>query len=287
MSGGRGRACRRGAHRFRQTCEILFILEHEAPGLLVGEYVLRELGGERRHARIDLGDALLGLGASLAPARTKASVGALEKACLLGIEAETLAALVEIGDALEKLAIEEDRALMGGELRRDIALDRLQGLARIGAGEIEEDIGDLVQEIAALFEREERIGECRLCGLAGDGAHLSLVLPESTRECGSKVLGLDAAEGRRSKRSAPTIEKWVRLALRRRFLCTGRLRSCHRGRPSLVSIRTVDGYTTPSAPAKTKGRLAPTLCPETRELHLGELPQSARSPREIILGAGG
>ena len=47
---------------------------------------------------------------------------------------------------------------MRGELRRDLALDLLQGLARVG-GEVEEHVGDAFQLAAARLQRRNGVGE--------------------------------------------------------------------------------------------------------------------------------
>ena len=65
------------------------------------------------------------LAESLAPARTKRQIRAIEHAGLFVVEVEALAALMEIGDAGEQLGIEIDRRIVRGELRREIAFDGL------------------------------------------------------------------------------------------------------------------------------------------------------------------
>jgi hypothetical protein len=61
----------------------------------------------------------------------------------------------------EKLAVEHHGRLVRGELGRHVALDRLQRLVGVRAGEIVENGGHLIEQAPALLQRDDRIGEGR------------------------------------------------------------------------------------------------------------------------------
>jgi len=146
---GVGRRARRGRpHRRRQAGEVALALEHQAPGLLVLQDVLAELRGERRQPLVDLGDARFRLAAESGAGADEPGVVQLQHTQLLVGEAQAIAALVEIMHARKDLRVEHHRSLVRGELRRDLALHGLQGVAGMRAGEIEEHRAHAVQRAA-------------------------------------------------------------------------------------------------------------------------------------------
>ncbi len=73
--------------------KVALAVEHQMPGLLVLQHVLRELGRERREPLVDLGDARLGLAAELGAGAHQPGMMQLQQARLLVGEAQPVAAL--------------------------------------------------------------------------------------------------------------------------------------------------------------------------------------------------
>ena len=103
---------------------------------------------------------------------------------------------------------------MARENRRDVALDRLQFVVGVGAGEIEEDARHLVERAPAALERLDRVGEGRRLGIGGDGVDLRARLRERRVEGRAEMARLDAVERRRLERPGPGFEKRVRVVRR-------------------------------------------------------------------------
>ena len=75
-------------------------------------------------------------------------------------------------DALEQSLVQIGLAAVAREDGRDLALDRLQLVIRVGAGQVEENARHFVQAAAAALERLDRIGESRRRRIGGDGVDL-------------------------------------------------------------------------------------------------------------------
>ena len=115
-------------------------LQHEGIGLLVGQHVLPELGAEARQPLVDGGEAVLRRLVQRGAGPHEAGVIAVEDAGLLRREAERGAPPPEVVDAGKERPVEVEGIIVAGEQRRDVALDRLQRLAGVGAGQDEEQI---------------------------------------------------------------------------------------------------------------------------------------------------
>ncbi len=143
----------------RQACQVLLAVEHEQEALLVAEDVLPE-------ARAELGQPF-GDGAEPRPVGVaeagaiadEVPVGDVEHAALLGIEAERIAALEHGVDAGEELGVECDALPVAGEDRRHVALDLLQAVVGVGAGEVPEHAADAAQLSSGPFEGRDHVVE--------------------------------------------------------------------------------------------------------------------------------
>ena len=102
---------------------------------------------------------------------------------------------------------------MARENRRDFALDRLQLVIGVGAGQIEENARHPVEAAAAALQRLDRVGESRRLGIGGDGVDLRARLGERRVERGSEMTRLEAVERRRLEWRGPRFEKRVRVGL--------------------------------------------------------------------------
>jgi len=100
----------------------------------------------------------------------------LQHAGLLVGEIEPVAAAIKIIHPGKQLAVEHDGALVGGKLGRNLALDRLQILVGVGAGQVEEHGAHPVQGPAAALQGGDGVGEAGARRLAHNARDLRLVL---------------------------------------------------------------------------------------------------------------
>jgi hypothetical protein len=73
---------------------------------------------------------------------------------------------------------------MRGELRRNVALDRLQVGRRLGSGQVEEQPFDPMQAVAAAIERGDRVVERRRVRVGGDRVDLGAMRVHRVKEGG-------------------------------------------------------------------------------------------------------
>ena len=197
------------AHEIGQAGKILLTLQHQRVGLFVGEHVLAEACAEAGEPLGDLGEPLLG---GWVEARARAPVHqvvAVEHARLLRREPEPVALLVQGIDPPEQAFIVQDPVMVGGQLRPDLALDGLQRLVGVGAGEVEEHAGDAVEKLAAAFQRGDGIVEGRRVGLPRCSRDLGIVLGKAALERRQEMLRRDAAERRNFERAGPGLEEGI------------------------------------------------------------------------------
>ena len=84
---------------------------------------------------------------------------------------------------------------MARENRRNFALDRLQFVARMGAGEIEKYARHSVEPAPASLERLDRIGEARRRRIGGDDVDLRSRLAERGLEGRPEMARLERSNG--------------------------------------------------------------------------------------------
>jgi hypothetical protein len=135
---------------------------------------------------------------------------AIEHARLLGREVDVVASPVERVDPPKQRLVHEDRVPVLGENRRELALDRLEGIVGVRTGEIEEDAADALQPPSAALQGRERVVERRLAGISGDALDLAPLLVQRGFESGAKVLGRDRFERRDPVRGRPIAEQGIR-----------------------------------------------------------------------------
>jgi hypothetical protein len=136
-------------------------------------------------------------------------VVALEETLLLRTEAERVASGVEDVDAAKQAVIEIDRAVMLGQNGRDLALDGLQGVIRIRAGQIEKGGRDAAEQSSASLKRDDRVLERRIRGVLRDGLHLATIFGHRGIERTAKTRPVDTVKWRRLERRRPGLEQRV------------------------------------------------------------------------------
>ncbi len=135
-----GRLRGRGARQpIRQAGQLVRGFEHESKGILVCEHVLGKLRAERRQPLADLGETDSDVVGKPGACAAERKMVAFQDARLFHVEPERVAPLIEGIDARKERRIEMDLGRVPGQERRHVALDRLDRLARVGAGKVEED----------------------------------------------------------------------------------------------------------------------------------------------------
>ena len=134
-----GGGTRRGAGEVGQAGEVAF-LQHQRVGFLVGQHVLAELGAEARQPLVDGRQPVLGRLVERSAGPHEAGVIAVEHAGLLGGQTERITLAVKLGDAGVERPVEIECVAMARQERRNIPLDRLDGVGGVGPGQHEEHI---------------------------------------------------------------------------------------------------------------------------------------------------
>jgi hypothetical protein len=176
-------------------------LEHERPAALVGEDVLGEGGADRRQPFVD-GRELLLIGVVERGARPDENrVVAVRDARFLLPEARPAGpygcyAAIEFG-------VEGDPVGVAREERRDLALDRLQRLVGVRAGEVEERRAHALEGYPRELERHDGVLKAWRLGRGDDFVDRPELVRHLRLEGGPEVLGLHHPEGRQAERIGP------------------------------------------------------------------------------------
>ena len=153
---------RDGEQRVGQAGEILRRLQRQHIGLFIGQNVLAELRAERREALVDLREPRLGFGRKpRAIAHEGDMIELRERAPVRRSSPRLSRRRIERVDAAKQRLVEIDFAAEPRKHRRHVALDRLDRVVAVGAGEIEKHRRDPVELRAAALQRLDRIGEGR------------------------------------------------------------------------------------------------------------------------------
>ena len=158
------------------------------------EDILRETEGEGGYLLVQLTEAgLLGLG-HIGAGADKAFIGLGEEAELFGVEAESLALVVDGLDAGEEFLVEGDVVVVGREERGHGLGDGVHLGAVLALAEVEEDAADVLEELSAVLVGEDGVFEGRGFGVAGDGVDFGLLAGHTLLEGRHVVFGLDAGK---------------------------------------------------------------------------------------------
>ena len=199
--------------KIRQPVEIGLVQEQE-PVLFVREHILAERGGERRQPLGDRRQPRLGFGRSGRAGAGEIEMIAAEHAYLFGREPELVLLRFKRVDAREQSLVQVGFAAMARENWRNFALDSLQFVARMGAGEIEKYARHSVEPAPASLERLDRIGEARRRRIGGDEVDLRSRLAERGLEGRPEMARLDTVKRRRLEWPGPGLEQRVRIVRR-------------------------------------------------------------------------
>jgi hypothetical protein len=101
--------------------------------------------------------------------------------------------------------------------RRDLALDRLQLIVRVRAGEVEEHIGDAPQRCAAQFERVDGVRESRCFRALRDSGDFVSMLGQGRVKGRPKVLRANVSERGCAEGRRPRPAEWIFRGRRRAF----------------------------------------------------------------------
>ena len=166
-------------------------------GVGVGQELFLELGVElglllvERHERL-----LVGVGEVRARADER-EVVPLDEVLRLGIEPERRALRVDRLDARVELRVQVDGVVERGQLRRDLGLDLLDRLVRVGLLDVGEHLVGARQQHARLLHRLDRVREGGGRGVVRDRLHLGALDLHAFLDRRLVVRDLDPVEGRR------------------------------------------------------------------------------------------
>ena len=166
---------------------------------------------KRRQPLGDRGQPRLGFGRGGRAGAGEIEMIALEHARLLRREPELRLLRFKRVDAREQSLVQVGFAAMAREHRRNFALDRLQFVIGVGAGQIEKNTRHSVEPAPAALERLDRIGEARRRRIGGDDVDLRSRLAERGLEGRPEMARLEAVERRRLERPGPGLEQRVRI----------------------------------------------------------------------------
>jgi len=137
---------------------------------------------------------------------------AIEHALLLGREAELIALAVQGIDPAEQRLVHEDAVPVLGLQRRQGALDLLDRVIGVRAGQHAENVGNARKRVTTTFERVDRVGKRGRSRVGADGLDLRLMRGKRPLEGGQKMLRSDRTEWRDAERSGPCPEERVVVA---------------------------------------------------------------------------
>ena len=180
--------------------EIGLVLDDELELVRFLEEVLLELEPEDRELLVDLGELRLVARAQIRAAADEVAVRLLEEPLLLLVQVELVPPVVDGLDAREELLVEEDLVVVRGLNRRDLLRDPLQLVARVRGAHAPEDVVDAREEIAARFERLDRVREGRRLGIRGDRVDRLALQPHRFQVRRHVVLDPDLVERRSAER---------------------------------------------------------------------------------------
>ena len=121
---------------------------------------------------------------------------ALQQEARFGIKAQRGALVHQRLDALEQLVIEVDGVVVGGQLGRHFAVDRVKLVVGVGALQGREDGGGAGQQLARFFHRDNGVVEGRRVLVVGNRGNFRQVLAHAGHVGWLEVLVLDLVEGR-------------------------------------------------------------------------------------------
>ena len=195
-------------HEAGQAVGVLGGEEH-VPAGFVGQEVLGERGAEDREAFLDRGQAVAGRALELRARADEAAAGQGQDAHLFGVEAEGVASLPQRVDPGEEGAVHGDLGAVGGEFRREGALERVARVVRVGPGDAVEGREHPAERLVGAFERADGVGEGRRFGVVRDGGDGGAGGVEGSVEGRGEVVVGDGGEGRQAERGVPGGEKRV------------------------------------------------------------------------------
>ena len=173
------------------------------------EEVFLELEPEDGKLLVDLGELRLVACAQIRAAADESPVRFLEEPLLFLVQVELVPPVVYGLDAREELLVEKNLVIVGGLNRRDLLRDYLQLVARVRGAHAPEDVVDSREEVAARFERLDRVREGRRVGIPGYRADLLAMQLHRFQVCRLVMLDPDLFERRSAERGGEFPEQGI------------------------------------------------------------------------------
>ena len=128
---------------------------------------------------------------------------------LFGREVERVAVLPQRLDPFEQRGVHRHVGAIGGELGRDLALQRFAGRVGVGAREVEEHAEHLVERRLGKLQRLDGVLEARRRGVVGDGVDIGPRFRQRRVDGGAEVFVGDVAERRQGKGAGPVFGEGI------------------------------------------------------------------------------
>ena len=133
----------------------------------------------------------------------------LEQTCVLLIEAQGLSLLVNSLHAPEQRVVERNRVELARQHRVDLGLQCPEFVIDIRTGDVAESAGNTIQRLARELERDDRIREGRLFGVAYDRIDVGTQLEDALLDRRHVVRVLDPGEWRQTVGRIPFLQERV------------------------------------------------------------------------------
>ena len=206
LGGGR---LRRGTDGVRQARQLVLATQLQAVGVLIGEHVLTELGGQGCEAFHQRSVALLCDGGQACASTNEVALGLLQQPQLFGRQGQRGALGVQRVDAREQRCMHVDGAGVCRQRLGHLSLHLLQGGRRLGGTQIVERALKPRQQATRRIESGQRVVESWRLNLRADGIELLSVLAHRRAQRGRKVLRAQAGKGRQLVGRIPGLEQRV------------------------------------------------------------------------------
>ncbi len=179
-----------------QAGEVLGRLEHQPVLLLVGKFVLAEGGEQGRQTLVERRQLGLQLGPEARAAAHEVGVVLPHQPPLFDREALHLPVQIDLLDAGEELAVLDDLVVEGGEFRRPLQVQRLDGLGVQRRGPDVPERHHPAVGASGVLEGRDGVGEVRRRSVLGDPGDVGAKQGHRLLEGGREQLGTDLVERR-------------------------------------------------------------------------------------------
>ena len=204
------RLARRGPRAVVEPVELRRVGQVQGEVVRVGEQVLLERRRERGEPFVQRTEPGAVGGIERRARQHGLAVHPLEQVRLVGIEPELVAHPVEHADPREEAGVEADGVAVRGEPRRELRLEGVDRLVRVGGARIREHRQHAAEERARALERHERVLERGRRRILRDRLDLGALLAHAGLDRLAVVLGSHEGEQRQPVGERTGFEERIR-----------------------------------------------------------------------------